>query len=108
LYGLLDVVNYLVKQGVDINQTDQYGETALFYAMSALDEKMIEKLIQYGVDVNIENEKKRSFIDRIIRDECSVSVKFIMQYFDKFNEKNQKKLKKIRLKNLVERGITHE
>jgi ankyrin repeat protein len=31
-YGRTDVVQFLVDQGVEINATNKYGETALFYA----------------------------------------------------------------------------
>jgi len=56
VYGLHEVVDYLVKQGVDINQTDDIGETALFYVMDARDEIMIEKLLQLDIDLNPYNE----------------------------------------------------
>jgi hypothetical protein len=44
---------HLLEKGVDINETNMFGQTALHYAAWAMMPKLIEKLIEMGADVNL-------------------------------------------------------
>lgn len=55
-YGRTDVVQFLVDQGVEINATNKYGETALFYACYRGYADIAAFLIeQAGCDLEIRN-----------------------------------------------------
>ena len=51
--GNYDKVEYLVKQGVNIDERDLNGKTPLFYACK--NENIVKYLISQGVDINKEN-----------------------------------------------------
>jgi ankyrin repeat protein len=48
----LDLVKWLVGQGVDINAINKFGKNILFYAMKKDNQEMVQWLIEQGVDVN--------------------------------------------------------
>ena len=51
--GLTDVVQYLIKAGVDINFKDRHGYTALHYASIIGSEQIVKILIEAVADINI-------------------------------------------------------
>jgi len=133
-YNLSHVVDYLVEHDVNIHELNFNGENAIFYAKhenmikklhslgislnncnaagySSLmiacvknDINKVKWLIETGVDVNIVDPWDWSILDYIKEGRLNINISFLMNYYDKFNPKNQKKLKKLRLKHLVELG----
>lgn len=65
MYGMPELIRFLVDKGVDINETDHWGNTALIYALSSdfnvvTEEESVETvkaLIDGGIHVNMPNEK---------------------------------------------------
>ncbi len=60
--GDLFIVKYLKSLGADIKATDKSGENALFYAIHSdnCDPKLIQYLVDNGVDTNARNNKGRT------------------------------------------------
>jgi ankyrin repeat protein len=52
----IDIVEYLINQGIDINPADRWGNTPLDDAQSAMAIDVIELLIKSGAD----NEHKKA------------------------------------------------
>jgi len=50
-----NIINYLVKHGVDINKEDRIGETPLFSACYSGNKKLVKYFVEYGLDINKEN-----------------------------------------------------
>jgi ankyrin repeat protein len=50
-----DIVDLLLKRGMDINAKDKYGYTPLHWAVTNKDKKMVELLVSRGADVNARN-----------------------------------------------------
>ena len=53
--GNVKVVEDILSRGVDVNVTDQVGETALFAAVKGGNLRVVEALFGHGVDVNTTN-----------------------------------------------------
>lgn len=53
LNGLADAVNAMLEQGIDINNIDQDGRTALMYAAFNGHEDVVKSLLENDADVNI-------------------------------------------------------
>jgi len=52
----LKTVRKLLREGVDINATDKYGNTALQYAVGGYNNDIAKELLKFeGIDVNIMN-----------------------------------------------------
>lgn len=57
-----NIIEHLLKDGVDVNKKDNLGNVLLVNALTAQDYDMVELLIKYGADVNEVNGKKESAI----------------------------------------------
>jgi len=53
--GSVDIVKYLVENGVDVNTDTIFGETPLFYTCRGRNVATVKYLIEHGADVNKEN-----------------------------------------------------
>jgi len=56
----LDIIELLLKTGVDINEQDVEGWTALHLACKANNDDMVIKLLELGADTTIEDNKGRT------------------------------------------------
>ena len=54
-YTRLPFVDFCIKHGVDINATDNSGDTALIMACSDSDVNVIKKLLDNGANINMKN-----------------------------------------------------
>jgi len=101
--GKVDLIQYLHESGVDIDKPDWLGNTPLFLACEFGHTDIIKYLIEHGADVNFEKkENSFSFLDFYKKGYFELDMSFLMKHFEKFNEKNQKEIKKLRLKQLFE------
>ncbi|XP_067928889.1 myotrophin-like isoform X2 [Watersipora subatra] len=51
-YGQLEVLNYLISKGADVNAEDKYGITPLLSAIFEGHESCVEALLKKGADKN--------------------------------------------------------
>jgi len=62
--GMLAAVKYLVEEvGVDVNERDHEGNTAVHHAASRGDTEMIRYLVEHGADVTAVNREGQSTVD---------------------------------------------
>jgi len=61
-YGDVEKIREMLDSGIDVNATNEYGNTALLKlsSMGADDPEIIKVLLQAGADVNAQNESKRT------------------------------------------------
>lgn len=57
----LEIMRILLEAGADINAADSYDVTPLIYAAKKCDSSVIEFLLEYGADPNIERKKLKAF-----------------------------------------------
>jgi len=100
----LELVKYLYELGVDAEHKDWLESTPLFRACDDNFVDIIKYFIEQGVNVNYEDANGFSFLSYLERGDITIDMSYLMKHLDKFNEKNQKIIKKIRLKRLVEKG----
>jgi uncharacterized protein len=60
--GQIDVLDYLLQCGTDLNVVDQYGNNALWAACFSESATCIEHLIQAGIDLNVQNHNGNSVL----------------------------------------------
>jgi len=66
----IDVIKYLLGKGLDVNDTNNYGQTPLFYSVHILPERETMKLlIEKGADVNIRDSNGKSPLMTLCSDE---------------------------------------
>ena len=103
--GKVELIQYLHELGIDIDKYDWLGKTPLFLACEFGHTDIIKYLIEHGADVNFEKkENSYSFLDFYKKGFFELDISFLLKHLDKFNEQNQKEIKKLRLKHLVEKG----
>ena len=78
--GNFDEVRRLLKKGNDVNEVDEYGGTALIYAISAKNEQVVQFLVQNGADVNFQDQENRTPLFYSVFWMCPISlVKLILE-----------------------------
>ncbi|SFJ75093.1 ankyrin repeat domain-containing protein [Thermoflavimicrobium dichotomicum] len=69
----IDVVKFLLEQGVDVNHQDRDGNSALHVAAALGSEKMAKLLLSAGADVHLQNEDEITpLIDAVKNNQISV------------------------------------
>jgi ankyrin repeat protein len=53
--GRMDMIEYFIGKGANVNAQDDYGHSALIEATIIEDSKIIRYLIEHGADVNIKD-----------------------------------------------------
>jgi len=101
------IMENLHKAGISFNELNNLGHTPLIMSFFVNEYSKIKWLIKYGADVNIQDKYKHTILDYIEDGHEDFDIHFLMTYYEQFSPENQKKLKKIRLKQLVERGNFH-
>jgi len=103
------MVEKLHRLGISLNAINHNGDSVLIDAASINLNSIIVYLIENGADVNHENKNGDSLISHLIENynkgKRIISMDFLMKHYNKFNEENQKELKKLRLRQLVEKGM---
>jgi len=100
----VELVKQLYGLGINIDQKNSTGSTPLIQISNFGCVDMIECLIDLGADINHENDYGMSFLQFFKKKRFPLEISFLIKHLDKFNEKNQKEIKKLRLKHLVEKG----
>lgn len=95
----------LYDLGISIHGISSTGSTLLIESAENDHLTSLEFLIEHGADVNYESNDGNSLLSVLEIGEYPTNIPFLMEHLDKFNKKNQKRLKKLRLKYVVERGI---
>lgn len=62
----IDMVNFLIKEGVDVNAVSPKGQTALSYAVKKNKLQIVKTLIQNGANPNIVNNNGLTILDYAI------------------------------------------
>ncbi len=62
----MEVINYFIEKGVDINKADNEGNTPLILAASGRNAQVIEALLPKVKNINVVNEKGESALTRAI------------------------------------------
>jgi ankyrin repeat protein len=65
-----EVFDALIKAGVDINARDQYGRTALYYAVRRDNPALVKALLSHGASVNVKDDLGLSPLDFLRYREC--------------------------------------
>lgn len=74
------IADFLIKHGVDINQRDALGQTALFVAVETHQKVMVEYLIHHGADVNLQTHSGVSPLMNAIKSRQKNLVQILMQH----------------------------
>ena len=103
-----DVVKYLIDQGLDVNQADKEGWTALFYAGYAASQdddtsKVIEMLLDAGADLSHADTEGKIVLDYVenentkntLLSRADNSVKLHGQLFNAVNAKDMSKIRSL-------------
>lgn len=72
--GDFETVLSLCKDGHAVDERDEFGGTALMYAVGARDEKTVRELLQHGADVNIIDDQGRTALDYAMVFSCPDSI----------------------------------
>lgn len=74
-----EIINYFLNKGVDINKTDNEGNTALMNAASARDNEALGLLLSKVKDVNAKNAKGESALSLAIQNGSPKAVELLLQ-----------------------------
>ena len=68
--GRFDVARLLVERGADVNIPDKNHETPLHLASFHLDLELVQLLLDHGANVNAENNRGQTSLDRVFEFKC--------------------------------------
>lgn len=74
-----EIINYFLSKGVDINKTDNEGNTALMNAASGRDTEALGLLLSKVKDVNAKNAKGESALSLAIQNGTPKAVELLLQ-----------------------------
>ena len=61
--GAVDTIDFLIRNGANINDTDVRGDSALIIAVKNNNIKASQLLIEHGADLNIKNEDNKDALN---------------------------------------------
>jgi ankyrin repeat protein len=73
-----EIINYFISKGVDINKTDNDGNTALMNAAAGRDSQALELLLPKVKDINIQNAKGESALSIAIQAGTPKAVELLL------------------------------
>ncbi|MBP5698450.1 MAG: ankyrin repeat domain-containing protein, partial [Alphaproteobacteria bacterium] len=85
-------IEYLLANGLDINATDEYGNTALMYAVgNQADPEVIQTLLKANADVNLENQDKNTALWITLQQQSDPeTLKLLLEYGANPNQKDSR------------------
>jgi len=74
-----EVVDYLIRLGLDVNAIDVYGNTPIHYAVRLKRPDLVARLVEAGADVNVVNGEgvsplRQALLDKPYSQECIKSL----------------------------------
>ncbi|MCH2367410.1 MAG: ankyrin repeat domain-containing protein, partial [Planctomycetes bacterium] len=79
--GDVEALRNHVKPGADINKKDQFGTTALHWAVALGRVEAVKFLLQKGADVNESNNEGKTPLDETFEPWSRLAVDFIRNFF---------------------------
>ncbi|SFJ75047.1 ankyrin repeat domain-containing protein [Thermoflavimicrobium dichotomicum] len=76
----IDVVEFLLEQGVDVNHQDRDGNSALHVAAALGSEKLVQLLLSAGADVNLENEYEETPLFEAVKNGHISIISLLLKY----------------------------
>ncbi|MDM8542475.1 ankyrin repeat domain-containing protein [Desulfococcaceae bacterium HSG9] len=84
----LEVMEYLLIQGANINAQDKYGNTPLHYAAMNNNEQTVKYLVAEGCETNLTNNQGNTPLHNAIEKNRRKSVEFLLQHGSDLHIKN--------------------
>jgi ankyrin repeat protein/L-ascorbate metabolism protein UlaG (beta-lactamase superfamily) len=88
-YGNNTVLDYILKNGVELNHKDNRGRPAVYFAVSGGQPEMVKKLIALGADLNYKNEMDESLLFRAGIVGNQDTIKLLVEHGLDINHKNK-------------------
>jgi len=87
-YGNNTVLDYILKNGIELSYKDNRGRTAVYFAVSGGQPEMVKKLTALGADLNYKNNKNESLLFRASAVGNMDTIKFLVEHRLDINQKN--------------------
>jgi len=100
----LEIIKTLHNLHIPLDEKDLDNNSPLLLAAHYSSFDVVKFLIENGADINQENEEGQSFLQIFNTYHYEKDIPFLLNYLEQFNAKNQKILKKWRLKYILENG----
>jgi ankyrin repeat protein/L-ascorbate metabolism protein UlaG (beta-lactamase superfamily) len=88
-FGYVPVVDYALKNGIDINTKDSRGLTPIWFSVSGSRPAMLRKLIALGADLSVKNSEGDDMLFRAARAGNVEVVRILLDNGFEVNEKNR-------------------
>jgi len=98
----INILKKVYKLGVDIDISVENGYSPLTLAAYRNHLNVIEFLIESGADVNFIANDGLDFLFFVEKGNCKINISYLLNRLNLFNEKNEKRIKKLRLKKVLE------
>lgn len=99
-FGMLDIIEFLVSRGAEVNFKNKNEETPLLFAVAHAYPEVCRFLLQKGADPNVKDRDGNSCLDRIKeytpRNTYRALVPVFMEFEELLNDEEKKKLKKLK------------
>ncbi|MCX6567193.1 MAG: ankyrin repeat domain-containing protein [Candidatus Aminicenantes bacterium] len=87
-YGYVPVVDYALKNGVDLNLKDKRGLSPVWFSVSGSRPAMLRKLISLGADLSVKNAEGDNMLFRAARAGNAEVLGILLDHGFKIDEKN--------------------
>lgn len=86
--NIISLMEYFLKNGIDVNEKDEWGDTALHYSCRGGNINIIKLLLENGANINEKN-KKGHTAWAYAKGECSIDIiKMLLAYGADINEES--------------------
>lgn len=86
--NLVNVVYYLINQGVDVNEKSEYHEIALHHAITGGNYEIVKLLIENGADIHVKDDDNLTTLMYASREDRKEIVQLLIDKGAKINEKD--------------------
>jgi len=83
------IIKCLIKYGVDVNKSNEYGKTPLFYACKKGNESKVKYLVEQGADINKEGEYNETPLFTACKNGNESIVKYLVEHGADINKKGR-------------------
>jgi ankyrin repeat protein/L-ascorbate metabolism protein UlaG (beta-lactamase superfamily) len=87
-YGYIPVVDYALKNGIDLNIKDRRGLTPVWFSVSGIQPAMLRKLIALGADLSVKNPQGDNMLFRAASAGNAEIFRILLDKGFKIDEKN--------------------